>query len=532
MVYTDLYACLNLDTSCDRSDVQKAFKALSRQFHPDKQAASEDTFRQIRQAHDVLVDRVLRMVYDDSGLAAVDLVWRSHNKTEDPSKPQARDLYVELQQAPDQEEALKILHQALDQFQFTQSVSRQSPWDATVTLPHAYHINALEDTTPSVHYETKRYMSSQVATTLRCGGTKSSNGLFESHTQCGLAWHDPSFGPVGTIDWDNDGVVKVQSSRHLESGSNFMVTLAGKPLERATWSYTLVASRALQWSEKTPRLQASWQFAMGLTGQLQFWRFDLRQMMEYPRWLVRIGLDAPLTLQWELPHWLISYTVPWIPSVMQGRVQYKADHWKLSLLKRNFWKVVWEGSWRDWDVRIPISLHPYTEATIVGTVLSCMVAEFLEETFLKEDDTKEQTKQKELPILQKAPPPFLEFVPVVAEKKRQYETDRDGLVILEARWNDSERSLTDLLQFWVVDGYLETPMERLHWWTTTTDDDAQPESWWNMLQSWWNEPPKHSDVCYVRYVYQDSVYEYSTTDSHLVLPNSGATRLGARDRVR
>ena len=63
---TDLYKRLNLERSASSVDIKKAFQRLALQHHPDK-GGNEETFKEIRQAYDILSDEGKRRHYDATG---------------------------------------------------------------------------------------------------------------------------------------------------------------------------------------------------------------------------------------------------------------------------------------------------------------------------------------------------------------------------------------------------------------------------------------------------------------------------------
>lgn len=74
------YAILNVAEDADESQINAAFKALSRKFHPDKNAESlRDTanaqFRAVRQAYETLSDPSKRAVYDTLGPEGLKSEW-------------------------------------------------------------------------------------------------------------------------------------------------------------------------------------------------------------------------------------------------------------------------------------------------------------------------------------------------------------------------------------------------------------------------------------------------------------------------
>ncbi|EPQ54080.1 DnaJ-domain-containing protein [Gloeophyllum trabeum ATCC 11539] len=65
----DLYKVLELDRSADERDIKKAYKRLSRKYHPDKNKdpGAEDRFVEIAHAYEVLSDPTKRQIYDRHG---------------------------------------------------------------------------------------------------------------------------------------------------------------------------------------------------------------------------------------------------------------------------------------------------------------------------------------------------------------------------------------------------------------------------------------------------------------------------------
>ncbi|REJ84739.1 MAG: J domain-containing protein [Acidobacteria bacterium] len=81
MQFQDYYEILGVDRDASEADIQKAYRRLARQHHPDvnKEAGSEDRFKQIGEAYEVLKDRDKRAKYDRYGKA-----WKTAQATGSP----------------------------------------------------------------------------------------------------------------------------------------------------------------------------------------------------------------------------------------------------------------------------------------------------------------------------------------------------------------------------------------------------------------------------------------------------------------
>ena len=69
---TDLYALLGVPRDAEREAIQKAYRKLARQYHPDLNPGdekAEERFKQIANAYAVLSDEQKRADYDRRGAA-------------------------------------------------------------------------------------------------------------------------------------------------------------------------------------------------------------------------------------------------------------------------------------------------------------------------------------------------------------------------------------------------------------------------------------------------------------------------------
>ena len=69
MMARDYYEALGVSRSADQSEIQRAYRKLARQHHPDvnKDPGAEERFKGISEAYDVLSDPALRRKYDAFG---------------------------------------------------------------------------------------------------------------------------------------------------------------------------------------------------------------------------------------------------------------------------------------------------------------------------------------------------------------------------------------------------------------------------------------------------------------------------------
>jgi curved DNA-binding protein len=69
MEYKDYYKVLGVSKNADQSEIKKAFRNLARKYHPDMnpEGASEEKFKEINEAYEVLSDPEKRKKYDQFG---------------------------------------------------------------------------------------------------------------------------------------------------------------------------------------------------------------------------------------------------------------------------------------------------------------------------------------------------------------------------------------------------------------------------------------------------------------------------------
>ena len=75
MAKRDYYEVLGVDRSASAADIKKSYRRLAMKFHPDRNpdnAQSEASFKEAKEAYEVLSSQDKRAAYDQFGHAGVD----------------------------------------------------------------------------------------------------------------------------------------------------------------------------------------------------------------------------------------------------------------------------------------------------------------------------------------------------------------------------------------------------------------------------------------------------------------------------
>lgn len=64
---TDLYAALGIEKSATSDEVRKAYRKKAMETHPDREGGSDEAFKTVQRAGEVLLDEQARREYDETG---------------------------------------------------------------------------------------------------------------------------------------------------------------------------------------------------------------------------------------------------------------------------------------------------------------------------------------------------------------------------------------------------------------------------------------------------------------------------------
>lgn len=211
------------------------------------------------------------------------------------------------------------------------------------------------------------------------------------------------------------------------------------------------------------------------------------------------------------------------------------------------WTVVSHLHGSIWNIKVPIICGAIAEAPVLimaslllGQALDHFLLIPLQKNFSRPHrvDSKQNTEPGTMLGFRVDNPYLVEMVQVTAQKKRDYESSVDGLVILLVKCTDQVLSalpLIDLLQFWVVDGRLELqPCWFSHLLKMQRSDEIHNLRWTQRVLLAFNRRTHescHEEVKFtIRYYFQGRVYETSTA-SGIILPSPEASCLGTKGSV-
>lgn len=282
---------------------------------------------------------------------------------------------------------------------------------------------------------------------------------------------------------------------------------------------------------------ATWRLSMKPSGQLQVIMATLRSSWAKIR--IAIG-SSPLKLTYYHSQWSFSWTWNIVTSAFKASrtdervwqtdwsckygIKYDSSDWSLVLKLFN----------DHWNIKFPVYLSKFNQTPLLW-MITVLISQCMDDWLQTWSSAKTTESSSAPPPIAAVSPhmdaPFGEIMRQVARKKRELEEASDGLVILQANWDDSRFSSVDALQYWSMDGQIDLPQVKdLLWWRSTSEAEQQP-TLWDIVQSLFSSssttPDKPLANMYIRYQWKANLYEITLKENEeLSLPSPKATRLG------
>jgi hypothetical protein len=152
----DLYSILKLDRDASEEEIHRSYRTLSTTFHPDKLPPSDSsreeiqqTFLDLKSAHEVLIDPVLRLTYDHYGEEGVTLLKRLQlqQREQDARKEAAEELKEgeEGDEEEEEDEDAYNLYERLEQLLHAHNYGQAKEELRKFMEQHDYHENLSEE---------------------------------------------------------------------------------------------------------------------------------------------------------------------------------------------------------------------------------------------------------------------------------------------------------------------------------------------------------------------------------------------------
>lgn len=562
----DPYVILNLSRDCTDEEIQRSFKQLSRTFHPDKhppttRQQAQDVFVAFKNAHDILIDPVLRQIFDAFGHRGIRVIKLSlHSSNADALYP----TLLQYHQAGTPDLALNFAKESL------QCLDLERNDDAvhiSAVMEYPCALDSL-DTFPELssaklQVAVTSESSSPFSVTMG-GSTTIRDGKGDGSGNMSIGYK-PVQGTDMTLDVDiaTPYGLALGSTRVFTDRTVLTTTMRTQPNSNHL-SLSIATHRSL-WENQC---RGMWALGMGTNGQLQYCMASLTTLYDdYPQCTAKVNLGVsshPLELstKYSMPEekdqqlsascafggatsveWKVTMSRP-LTNYCKLRVGVKhTASAGLSLLfdlERGNVKfrvpiVISKGllqqDWTRWMLFLTI---PFAIDELIGDLVKQASSKSMSTMIKNSQRLPVHFKTKEEAEVQ------IRMMKKAAEARKAEEQDVDGLVIAGASYfvkGGDRWDVTIPLQFWVRNSQLElssAPKSELLGFYNLVPTPFQARlPWWKAFSR--AKSPEVALVIprlLVRYSYHGNVYELTIQDTEaLILPCEHALEPGNNSRI-
>jgi DnaJ family protein C protein 11 len=578
----DPYAILNVDRDASEAMIQSSYKNLSRTFHPDKhppgksREAAQEVFVSFKNAHEILTDPVLKLVYDEHGLEGIRAVKLTIHS------PDADALYPTLQKY----HRMNQVKRAKDHMRTAMESARIDRADHAVQIRTVMEfpcslqstaflgegsepIDIPESTGASISVSATAASASKWSTTVSASSDVT-NGKGRGAGSVSVGYKPQQGTSISTgIDLTNPMRLSVGTSRSLANRTIVNVTARTMPNSNKL-SLSFVTHRDL-WDRQ---FQGTWALGLGSDLSMHYALLSLTTLWsDVPRCTLKFNVGVnefpfKISAKQDFDHGLRTgfASFEWGPTGVEwkailSRTLTSYAQWSMGIKHATSSGLTWliQMERGDFTFRLPISISSimspgYMYKTMYLSLLSLLVDEAIGDIIhdsyqdLLTSDEGDQNLNYSADLDSQKTKADAEqqakLMKSVAMQNMEREESARGLVIYQAQYFVNSGPCVDVtvqLQFFVRNSSLQLPAgskSRLLGIYNITPTSPSSVSWWR--RSWWSTNTTSTTMSdatvpqlRLRFAYGDGTYEQTIRDfDPLTLPNEKAIRLGKRDMVR
>lgn len=527
----NLYALLNLPKDAEAHDIEKRSKQLLRIFHPDKAIAAsqqdaQQAFVEIVFASEVLLDPVLRAVYDFGGILAVRLVnqqGEAYSILEDLfSRGNHRTFYSELHSLLDdyleKQKSNEKQHSSLE-------VSSKVPFIYDDTSDWFLLPDHEDDDTSFLNVSYSYPFSNRLTVGTRLAALPDASMLTAEYRPVAGTTVSTTISPRHSV---------LRTTRRLSMGTFVSVT--------AVWQSALRLS--LQSVKALEHCVVTYGCDVVARRSIALLSLTIRSLSTAPllQGRIRLAAKSPVKLWWEsTAGFLVSVAGQWdgslrwkfmqsLPTVLD---RYEID-WGFKLDYRGVTLLLQFDTSKGFSIQLPFALYKQPSSLLAWTLPALWLTNWTHQqvmapfiyTTLRKWTSHETPGAQPTRMLHN-----VQFQRMLRTVSHRREAQR--LSILRGTLDSRKEDVTSFLQLWVVDGELRLDRDDPRWnWigpAQSDDDGDDDELPWD-LWSWHSEKQEDSPIredryLSIRYELDGKIYQV-VCSGDVFLPAAGALKIG------